>query len=74
MSETFASANTDWYVDESKQWVAHALLQGENVYFGPFKSFAALIAWVDANLRIGVRCFELNAPDSDPTTWMPGSV
>lgn len=71
MTLEFSVENTDWYFDESKQWVAHARIEGEDVYFGPFASFAKLISWVDANLKVGVRCFEINAPGSDPETWMP---
>ena len=69
MNDALSTSDTEWMTDESKLWIAKSMLGGEDMHWGPFRSFAALCNWVDENLDHGVACVRLNDPDSPRETW-----
>lgn len=72
MSDMLAMEGSGWWNATDNQWIAKALIGGEDVYWGPFESFAALAGWVDKGLTIGVACVQINSPAAAPSEWVTG--
>lgn len=72
MSDLLAADNTEWWNDTQHQWITKAVIGGEDVFWGPFESFAALAAWVDKNLDHGVSCTQINNPAAARGEWVTG--